>query len=56
LKIFEEVENRWLAKWLKWPSACLANVRPWVQTPMLKKKKGENKKGQCLFAPKYFSV
>jgi hypothetical protein len=28
-----------LAKWLKWQNACLASVRPQVQTPVLPKKK-----------------
>jgi hypothetical protein len=24
--------------WLKWYSACLASLRPWVQMPILQKK------------------
>jgi hypothetical protein len=26
-------------EWLKWYRACLTSVRPWVQTPVQKKKK-----------------
>jgi hypothetical protein len=28
-------------EWLKWYRACLTSVRPWVQTPVQKKKKME---------------
>jgi hypothetical protein len=29
--------------WLKWQSACFANTKPSVQTPVLQKKKRERK-------------
>jgi hypothetical protein len=32
-----------LGMWLKWYSACLANLRPQVQTPVLPKKKKKKK-------------
>jgi hypothetical protein len=28
-----------LEEWLKWQSACLATVRPWIQAPVPSKKK-----------------
>jgi hypothetical protein len=28
-----------LVEWLKWENTCLASVKPWVQTPVLSKKK-----------------
>jgi hypothetical protein len=35
-------------EWLKWYRACLTSVRPWVQTPVQKKKKNG---GRIPWAP-----
>jgi hypothetical protein len=38
-----------LAEWLEWESACIANVRPWVQTPVSPKGKKKERKRDSYF-------
>jgi hypothetical protein len=39
-------------EWLEWPCACLASVKPWVQTPLPLSKKKKKKAGQWWLTPK----